>query len=211
MTESSIDQNVLMMPDDLKPLDEADEVVASGNPMLVFEWVRSCRKRIQAGTIAICKALAKMEAEWDDTDKDFLTVAETETGYSRQTINKYTRVWWSLSTYLLRREDIPDEIKRMILGKPIKSLLLIAPNAENIDWNDVAYADTENELREVIGSTRTSAISRLEIRITRDGTLESRIGDGLFEPFGFFNLKSETKAGQKAIIKLINAGQILEV
>ena len=212
---NAIDQGAILREGDIQIIDSVDNAielaVIAGDPRKAFRHLNGLKGMAQASAIAICKLLAKMEKQWSlfqDVNDDFYTFATAETGYSKETVRKYIGLWDAV----FENPDVPDEIKARLMGKPIKGLLLLTASAREgeLDWEQVVSANTEQEIREVIGSTRTSSVNRLVIMLKPDGTLNAKKGEDAYVYFGYLDMQTKDPTCRDAIDRIINSAHIVE-
>lgn len=218
--EGNMDQSVIVSSGDItRMFDEVDSMIERcaimGNPDGALTWVRELRTKRQIDGIVTAKLLWSIKEQWElyrGINDDFMSYAEINTGYSVQTIRKYTELWDVLQEKLLSSPLYSDDIKSSILSKPMKSLLLLTKTAQEdeLDWDAVAEASSHYEIRELIGSNRTSSVNRLVIYLMRDGTLSVQYKDERY-PIGVLRLGTKIEAVDKAISRIIQDANIVEM
>lgn len=181
------DISPLLSKRDVEFLDEVDKVIAQSilqsDPTYAFDFGRTVWKDGHLKGLALAKFLAKMGQQWyqfqvGDTSERFEDAVNSEIGISAQTVRKYSSMWENL----FENDEIPEATKKLLYGKPIKSLLLltaVARDGEPIDWGDVGEASTGNEIRDLVRAVRgeqTSSKSALRIVLDRQGQLKVQKG-----------------------------------
>lgn len=213
---ANIDQDVIVTSTDMELLDAVDEWLMKatliGDPTVALREGRKLRKSMQLRGVALAKLLSKLHKQWwqfelAGINEDFYVLTGIETGLSIQTIKKYKGMWESI----FDNPNIGEDVKVRLMGKPIKSLLLLTKAAEDqeLDWNKVVNANTHNEVREIVNSNRTSSTSRITIYLHKDGTLTA-MQNGTVLPIGFLNVTSTAEIVIKAIQRLIDRAGVAE-
>lgn len=215
---------------DLKVLDTVNEVVGkavmSGNPLVATEFVNELRKDVQVKGLALAKLLWAVQENWHVFERagiadDFVTFMNVQTGVSRQTIVKYARMWKNI----FANPDIEQKFKDELMGKDIKSLLLLTALAsegiEQETMEKIVQATDTEAVREVVREERGEATSsKTALRIyyqMRDGdqfppgTLFIRSGNGKPTIIGTLAHGSGDEDVEKAINRILNATHITEV
>ena len=218
--EGNTDQAVIISNKDIAGMfGEVDSMIERcaimGSPDGALAWVRELRTKRQIEGVVTAKLLWSIKDQWElyhGINEDFMSYAEINTGYSVQTIRKYVELWDVLQEKLLNSPQYSEDIKSSVLSKPMKSLLLLTRAAQDdeINWQEVADASSHYEIREIVGSNRTSAANRLVIYLMRDGTLSVQYQDERY-PLGILRTDSPVEAVQKAVSRIINSAGIVEM
>lgn len=218
---SAHDQPMLLTEAEIDVLASVDRVidqsVAKGDPRLALTFIGDLRRSGHVTGLAMAKCLYELKDRWDtfpvDEDDDFVDVASAETGLGVQTIRKYVGLWEAIFV----NPQVEQKVKEALVGKPISSLVLLAPAAregqlEDEDWEDAARAPDVQAVREIVQrkrGTQTSASSTMVIMLERDGTLKARKGKGHYTPFGYLNLKIEDEVAKEAIERIVNYAHVI--
>jgi len=215
-----MDQSVIISDGEISRMfEEVDSMIERcaimGNPDGALTWVRELRTKRQIDGIVTAKLLWAVREQWQlyrGINDDFASYAEINTGYSVQTIRKYTELWDVLQEKLLSNPAYSEDVKSSILSKPMKSLLLLTKTAQEdeLDWEAVADASSHYEIRELVGSNRTSSVNRLVIYLMRDGTLSVQYKDERY-PIGVLRLGTNIEAVDKAVSRIIQDAGIVEM
>jgi hypothetical protein len=123
-----------------------------------------------------------MEVNWNEfnVEDNFVDTIESEMGLAPQTVRKYKEAWRKI----FANPSISKDVKEKLLGKSVKSLLLLAPAAGEdvpIDWDVVVSSTNDEEIREEVrrvNGEKTSSGSSILISLARDGTLNAQKGKG---------------------------------
>jgi hypothetical protein len=221
---------VRIQSSDLGYFDNVDDIVgrsiAAGDPLIALEYVQGIQRDWFIKGLAVAKLLYRMKQAWDlfraaGVDDDFENVVETTTGYKPATVNKYVNMWESIFV----NDDLPEEIKTKLAGKPIETLLLLTAAAregslEYEDWERVAQSSDAKEVRSIVrerrGDQTSSRSAKLPSLFYRDtgtrarGTLIISV-DGEQKVIGFLQLDSGDKDVEEYINKMINVLHVNEV
>jgi len=214
------------MPDDI--LWRVDDViynaVVAGDPRIATQFSLQLGQGIRMCGIALAKLFWELQDKWntfvqagiDDTYEDFI---ESETAYSSVTVKKYAEMWKAI----FLNPDISDEIKDRLMGKPIKSLLLLTAGARGGDfgedeWLDIIQSSSSAEVRDIVRGVRgsqTSSENAVLIQLDiRTGQLSARKGsNGFFEPFGILALDKvkTSEAVATAVERIVRDARIMEI
>jgi hypothetical protein len=229
MLTNPFDQPLAPMPKDLGMFDEVDQIigksVAAGDPLIALDYGKDLIGSAMMRGLALAKLFYKLRENWglfeaagvDDTLKN---MAYIHTGRSPETVEKYIRMWEAV----FENEDIPDDIKKRLMGRQIGDLLLITAlareGADRKTFEQIANAADSNEIRAIIKTERgerTSAKNAVYITLERRengqtpaGTLIAVNGSKRI-PFGSLDLDIDEKVVQQAITRLIQAAGIKEI
>jgi len=206
---------------DVEFLNEVDRVIAQSilqaDPTYAFDFGRMVWKDGHLKGLALAKFLAKLNQQWyqfgaGDVQERFEDAVTAEIGISAQTVRKYSSMWENL----FENDEIPEETKKLLYGKPIKSLLLltaVARDGELIDWHDVGEASTGNEIRDLVRAVRgeqTSSSSALRIVLDRQGRLKVQKGMGESTVIGTINLELLSDPDlKKAVMRIVDRAGII--
>lgn len=205
---------------DLKMLAEVDTHIASAIENKDIEDViyfgRNLIKGFRIRGVVLAKLLYELQSNWNSfgIDDDYYSVITNDMGVKTVTAVKYSNLW----RVIFVESGASEKIKQALLGKPIKSLLLLPALIEdgNVDWEEIINADTHEELRNLVREKRgvaTSSKTALYIRLdARTGQLFCKQGDSLFTPFGVLNVQaSETDPIiAHAIARIVRDARILQ-
>jgi hypothetical protein len=217
---SNIDQSPHITPADVDVIKLVDNVVEGatimGNPDVAFRMAVDLRKTMQMRGIALAKLLSKVRDNWPlfqagGYEGDFEDAVFVATGIAASTTRKYADTWKAL----FENASIPEESKMQLMGKPIKSLILLtaaAREGEIKDWKEIVNAPDHSSVREVVRRVRgeqTSSASSLMLVLDRTGSLHVRKGDAT-DIIGFINLDraKESELAKTAIDTLCTRANI---
>lgn len=205
-------------------LDEVDGIVASAlerkDPTIATRYGRFLMDRVRMSGVALASLLYRLQSNWNifqeaGVDDDFYSVMEAEMGVAPATAKKYSHMWEAIFV----KANIPDEWRKRLLCKPIKTLLLLPALADegNVDWEEIVYTSDKESVRRIVRRIRgdaTSSKTALIIRMdVRTGQLTAVRGDGIYEPFGMLAVdkgeKNEVVA--HAIRRIVRDAGIQEV
>ena len=221
---SSYDQDIFLVNDNVqRTFDLVDATLDVShdekNPARVFQLMLKLREEAQIKGLAMAKLLSKLEEQWNyyvlegGIDDDFYDRVQVDIGISKQTAQKYIRMWRNV----FENTGIEQSIKDRLARKPIKNLLLLSAAAKDgdiQDWGEVASTSDYQELHTLVRKQRgerTSSKTSIAILLERDGTLKCRKGSTPFKPFGFINLElKDDEVISEAISKLIERTGIVE-
>ncbi len=221
---------VRIQKEDTAYFNQVDDIigraVAAGDPMIALEFVQGVQREGFIKGLAIAKLLYRMKQSWQlfqvaGIDDTFENVIEGTIGYSPATVNKYVRMWESI----FENNAIADELKQVLMGKPIETLLLLTAAArdgslDDDDWEDIAHTsdikEVRSKIREKRGEKTSSRNARLLSLYFRDtgsktrGTLIVTVG-GEQKVVGYLNMDDPDEDVQKSIEKIINTLRVYEV
>jgi hypothetical protein len=219
--------SIVLTDTELRVFDTVDTIieqsVTAGDPVPAMSFASELIRSGQIRGLALAKLFYGIKSRWelfqsagiDDNFEDFTCV---HTGYSNQTVKKYTRMWENI----FENKDIGADIKSKLMGKDIKQLLLLSAVAGEGDVDMGALADTDDEpaLRDKIKEAkgeRTSSSSAIRIFLqVRDsgnfpvGCLFIRKG-GETTVIGSLDVGSGNEDSEKAINRILNAAGVVEV
>lgn len=215
--------DVFLSDGDLLIFNTVDEITAkaieAGDPSIATRLGRSLHRGVRVSGIALCKLLWILRDNWakfqaDGVEDNFYNVAESEIGLAVSTVSKYCDMFESV----FMNPEIPDDVKKRLLSKPVKTLLLLpalAKDAEAVEWEDVAKTTNHQEMRELIKWYRgehTSSETAIHIRLDlQSGQLSARKGTGNYVVFGILNLdKRSDPAVDGAIDRIVRESRISE-
>ena len=223
MLVSGMDVSPMFNQQDFEFLDEVDAViersVLQANPTYAFNFGRLLWKDGHLKGLALAKFLSKMSQHWEqfrlgEVQDRFEDAVSSEIGISPQTVRKYSGMWENL----FENDEIPEDVRKQLFGKPIKSLLLLnaaARDGDGLDWDEVANATTGNEIRDLVREARgdrTSSSSAIRIVLTRDGTLKiKKASDPDYVVIGqlYVELADDSPEVKKALDRIVDRAGIL--
>lgn len=222
MTEN-MDLVVSLVGGDMLIIDEVDRIVeqsvAAGIPDAAFKFARGMRRNMQAQGIAIAKLLWELHEQWHlfeaaGIETPFEIAVQTEVGLAVATTSKYVGMYGAL----FANPSVPDHIKDTLLGKPIKSLLLLTAGAsegafDDEMWNEIARCSSGTEISKVVKEARgahTSSSSRLILMLDRTGTLRAKANERTVD-IGWLNVAEQDEDVKRGIQRLVTSAGILEV
>jgi hypothetical protein len=221
---------VRIQANDMTYFNTVDDVVgrsiAAGDPLIALEYIQGLQRDWLIKGLATAKLLYRMKQAWDlfraaGIDDDFENVVEATTGYKPATVNKYINMWDSI----FENDDLTEEIKTQLAGKPIETLLLLTAAAregslDQSDWDHIAQSsdikDVRSRIREKRGEQTSSRMAKLPSLFYRDtggrvrGTLIITV-DGDQKVVGFLNMDTGDDDVDQYIQKMINSLHIFEV
>ncbi len=220
MTEtSSMELPVLLTDNDLMLLNEVDEYVdrslISGDLRSVLKFGRVIKRNMQISGVAFAKLLTRINDHWDQytsagIEDDFVDVMYSELGSAPATTRKYIAMWRAI----FDNNTIPEDVKKQLLGRPVKSLLVLtaAANEGSVEWQEVLETSTHAEVQQVVRAARgkaTSSSTRITIKLMRTGELVAyRENDRV--PLGYLMRDPSNDINVKAIDRIVNSSGILE-
>lgn len=207
------DREVMNMVDHV-----VDAAIAQGNLTMATSYGTALRRQMQASGLALAKLLYRIKESWElfqaaGVDDEFVDVIYAEMGIAPGTTVKYVALWDSL----FANPQIPAEVKEVLEGKPMRSLILLTAAArdEDFDWEKVVEATTQHEIRDIVRDHRGQQTSsgsaiRLEIDL-RDGKITATKGDETV-PVGVLALKhyKTIPLVASAIDRIISSAGIME-
>lgn len=216
---SNIDLPISFTEQDMALLNMVDEQIerslASGDVRVVLKFGRAIKRDMQVHGIALAKLLAKVEEHWSfytegGVDDEFVDVVYAEMGTPPSTTRKYVNMWKAI----FDNNNIDENVKKQLLGRPIKTLLLLtaAANEGSINWDEILSTSTHTEVQEIVRAARgeaTSSKNRIVITWKRDGTLVARRQEEVVE-IGYLNCDDENEIGVKAIERIVSNSGIME-
>ena len=223
MSENGMDQSLRLTSGDMMIFNEVDKVVEAsliaGDVQRPLMFGRALIRNTLANGAALAKLLTRIQDNWElyvagGADDNFVDTVTATLGLSAQTVLKYTDMWRAL----FDAQNISDEYKEQLLGKPIKSLIRLTAGIKDgsIDLGEavktVSYSEVCQLVRESKGQ-QTSSRSGVMIAIdVRDGNLMARSGDGIWEKFGWLNLELQEKSDvvSKAIDRILRNAEVIQ-
>lgn len=218
------DQAIVLTDVEEKMFELDNRVVARAiktkDPAAIANHIRQLRRQGQVSGLSLAHTLYLWKDAVDkfgyDPD-DFEDMVLSETGLSVQTTRKYVQMWQAI----FNNPQVEAHVVAALRGQPIQNLLLIAPAAkeDGLDeehWERLADAESKSEVRQIIREVRgvrTSGNNALIIRLKRDGILEARRGDGVYESIGYLslNLRGSSEVIDAAISRILRASGIVDV
>lgn len=210
----------LLANDDMKLFklvdDELNRAVASGDIQRLLAMGRRFGQGIRIRGVAFAKLLYGMKDNWEsfNVDDEFEYVATYDMGIPKSTVYKYTQLW----SAVFMNSDISDEVKQLLLDRPMKSLLLLTGLANdselNPDWNEIAMAGSYQDIRDIVRrlrGKRTSSSSAVYIMMDSvTGQLYAKSGDRPREVFGILTLgkQKEFPEVKSAIERIIREARV---
>lgn len=221
-------QSVYLTDKDLQIFTEVDEIlkqaVTVGDPRIATQFGYQLYKGSRLQGVALAKLLHGLQDRWDifevsGIQDDFYSVMLSEIGTAESTTRRYVNMWDSI----FMNPNISDDAKKELLGKPMKTLLLLPGLAHDeiegkvtVDWNRVADMEGQTEVREYVRDIRgiatsssTAVYTQLEVRTGR--MIARRNGE---EPviFGLLNMdKMEDEKVKIAIERIIRGIGMQEI
>lgn len=155
--------------EDMNAFKEIDDIlgraVAMGDPMIALEFGRRLKKGAALKSYALAKLMYRLQEAWNlftasGTNDDFYTMVEDYIGNPPETTKKYVRMWQAV----FENPRIPDDIKKLLLGKPIADTLLLTAGAadgslDNEALQRAALAEDNGALKEIIRQKRGDVTS----------------------------------------------------
>ena len=221
--------NQPITPKDMGMFDEVDKIigqsVAAGDPLIALEYGKDLIGSAMMRGLALAKLFYKLRENWElfkaaGINDSLEDMAFIHTGRSKETVTKYIRMWEAV----FENEDIPDDIKKKLMGRQIGDLLLITALAREGTGRDtleqIANAADSNEIRSIIkdergerNSSKTAVYITLEMREDASnprGALSVVNGKNKIL-FGSLDVDSEERIVQQAIARLVNNSNIREL
>ena len=217
---SSYDQEASIPYDEVeKKMDELMIFPYGGaTPQGTVEKLNQIKSDMQLKGVITAKLMYSLWANWDiaqanwGIEDEFVDYIEAETGYSPHTTRKYVNMWHSI----FNNDAIPEEIRTTLMGKPIKTLLLLpaAASEGQLDdkWEEIIDAPSKNDVQQIIREVRgqaTSSGQAIVIVLERDGTLKAKKGNGHYAAFGYLNPDVPGEAAQAAFNRIITAAGVV--
>ena len=200
MTDEMITRDAFITDGDMEILHRVDEIIAEAledkDPTIISSYGRGITRNVRMVGIALAKLLYLTRKNWDafrlgGIEDDFYSVMEAEGVCDAATARKYADMFEGV----FENPDVPDSVKKLLLGKPMRSLLLLPAAARDgiLDWDEVVDATSVSEVRNVVRRARgevTSSTSALIISLDiRTGQLAVRKGNEFAVPFGIINME----------------------
>ncbi len=200
MTEEIVTRDTFVTDSNMAILRRVDEVVEEAlkdkDPTIISSFGRNITCDVRMIGIALAKLLYLTRKNWNEfrqggVDDDFYSVMEAEGVCDSATARKYADMFESV----FENPNIPDNIKKLLLGKPMRSLLLLPAAAREgiLDWNEIVDATTVSEVRSVVRKARgevTSSANAIIITLDiRTGQLSVRKGNSFPTVFGILNME----------------------
>lgn len=202
-------------------LEQVDEVIAKAiedqEPDYIIQAGLDLRMASQASGLGLAKLLYESRKNWHlfGSDDSFATVAKTQMGVADQTYNKYIWVWEHVINHPYLNEN--QELKKLIMGKPIGGLILLTAAArenqlEESDWEQLGKAPNISAIRDIIARVRGHigpAKNTLRMLLHPDGTWLGKLGGDIYEVVGFVH-RDGSKLSEAIISRLENSGVVIE-
>lgn len=227
---AELDQEIAITDTELKVFDTVDSVVSkaitAGDPLPAFSFAEELVRSGQIRGLALAKLLYEMKRNWHifqaaGLEDNFEDAAFVHTGRAPDTVLKYTRMWENI----FANKDIPEGIKKRLMGRDIKDLLLLTAVVREESMTEdklemLANAPDANTIRELVKKERgerTSASTALRIMLQlRDGgkypvgCLYAKQGNE-FQIIGSLDVDSDDEMVKKSIARIVNSCGIMEV
>jgi hypothetical protein len=221
-------QDVYLTDKDLQIFIEVDEVlkqaVTIGDPRIATQFGYQLYKGSRLQGVALAKLLHGLQDRWDifevsGIQDDFYSVMLSEVGTAESTTRRYVNMWDSI----FMNPNVSDVAKKELLGKPMKTLLLLPGLAHDeiegkvmVDWDKVANMGGQTEVREYVRDLRGMATSSstavyIQIEVRTGRIIACRSGE---EPiiFGLLNMdKAEDEKVKIAIERIIRSTGMQEI
>lgn len=230
MLDNPLTQPVRITDEEMKVFDEVDDIIGKavliGDPLMAFEYGSMLRRQQAVRGLALAKLLYRMRESWDlfkaaGTSDDLPTMAQIHLGVAPETTKKYVNMWESV----FANNEIGDDIKKILMGRPIGDLLLLTAAAREGSLDDsrlleAALAPDRSSLRDIIRDGRgeqTSSGSAIRILLYMVNTKAGNIGSLIAlrgkerVQIGVLFVESDDDLTKKAIESLLNARHIQEV
>lgn len=214
---------------ELRVFDTVDEIIiqaiTAGDPVPAMNFANELIRSSQVRGVALAKLFYGLSEQWNlfqaaGYDDNFVDFTEVHTGYSAQTITKYTRMWKNI----FANPEISENVKKQLMGREIGQLLLLTALAgEGVDedkMEEIANTSDERALKEAIRSERgertSSATSvRIYLQLREEGNLPRgclfvRRGNQT-TIVGSLDVDSGEELVEKAINRIVNGAGISEV
>jgi hypothetical protein len=219
--ETSLDQTMQLQPLEgrIEIYDHVNEVIEAAmrsGPDVALNYGAMLRADGHVRALQLAHLLWELKERWATfpTDDTFEDAVFKRVGYSQQTVDKYIAVWGRI----FAREDIDEERKNELMGKPMNALLAISAaagaNQLNEDqWERIVQAPDVASVKEVVRAVRgeqTSSSAAITITLDRDGYLKAKRGTGHYIPIGYLNLKVEEDFAQEAINRIVRASGVVK-
>jgi len=213
---SSYDQEASIPYDEVK---KAMSVVGTWQrPDQIVTLINDIKREVQIKGVMTARLMHALWENWDwaqeehGIEDEFVDYIEAETGYSPHTTRKYVNMWHSI----FNNDAIPEEIRTTLMGKPIKTLLLLpaAASEGQLDdkWEEIIDAPSKNDVQQIIREVRgtvTSSGQAIVIVLERDGTLKAKKGNGHYAALGYLNPEAPGEAAQAAFNRIITAAGVV--
>ena len=220
--EDNYDEAVTLTSGDMTCIEMVDEIVEksliNGDINKPLMYGKSLKRNMQASGLALAKLLTRMEDNWENykksggVDDEFVDTIHASLGLSVGTITKYTGMWRAV----FDNPDIDPDIKQQLLGKPMRSLILLKAGVEegSINPEDAAKTISTAEMRELVRASRGlvgTANSAILIGLNvRNGELSCKQGAEPWELFGRF-LPDTSPIAAKAIERIVRYTGIMQL
>jgi hypothetical protein len=163
-------ETIVVQQEDMQLFSAIDSYVSRSvlmsDPTILWNFGRSLCKNVQLQGHALAKLLFSLKENWQtyNCEDDIYDVIQAELGIRISTAKKYVTMW----ERVFSNPEIPDNIKQQLLGRNMKTLLLLSATAEEseIDWSEVVNTNTDGEVRELVRKARgeqTSSKTRITI------------------------------------------------
>lgn len=200
--------------------------LATGDPLIAFEFARSMQRDGLLRGLAIAKLLYKMKQNWNlfeiaGVGDTFESIVQTQNGYAPETAEKYIRMWESV----FENDDISDDLKHQLSGRPIGDLLLLTAAAREgslsaSEWDKVAIAPDSHTVRDIVRKARggvtssnTAVIPHIQMRV--EGTFPKGTlfvyENGVPILFGSLDVDTTSEFAKKAIARILNSAHVKEI
>lgn len=230
MLDNALTQPVRITDEEMRVFDEVDDIIGKsvliGDPLMAFEYGSMLRRQQAVRGLALAKLLYRMRESWDlfraaGTSDDLPTMASIHMGVAPETTKKYVNMWESV----FANNDIGDDIKKILMGRPIGDLLLLTAAARDGSLDDsrlleAALAPDRASLREIVREGRgeqTSSSSAIRLVVYMVDTKNGNKGDLVAfrgkdrVVIGTLFVESDDDLTKKAIESLLNARHVQEI
>ncbi len=216
MEINGLDQSLPV--DDTAILNKVDAIIEASiemkNPYHALDFGRDLIQVSQLSGIALAKLFYLLKDIWDgfEIGDDFDTVAYAYVGRSKDTVDRYVRVW-----EMYEHKLIPEEFETEIRQKNIKDQIYIASMSaqgyepDDDEWQEIVDAPDYNsvsaQVRKIKGKKPRK--SALLIFISEDGSLTAE-QKGITQYVGFLNIDESGDIREKAIQRLLRTAGVLQ-
>lgn len=218
MQEAALDQAIVFSEEDTKLIiTDVTRVIEQAllqGPEVAMQAGMRLRQGGQSRALAIAHLLYSLKGHWESfpTDDTFEDAVFKGMGLSRQTVDKYIRVW----ERIFASDTVNDVTKKALLGKPINSLLAVSAAAADgqiseAQWKDVVRAPDTSSVKEIVRQIRgrqTSSKNALVYTYERDGAIKYRRGGGHYKSLGFLPPTKDQDANEALDTLLRRAGVV---
>jgi len=223
---SAMDQALSVSYDEIEiAAQRAHEIAhkALDDPDIAFRYAVSLRKVVHLQGVELAALFFEMRQKFEkygfESEDDFYDTAYERTGYAVETLRKYANMWESV---LGPGSKIPKKTRAQLASLPVRTQLLLTGMARedkitNEQWEKVSKSPDHQTVREFIRKVRgqrTSARNALNIKLSRDGTVNAYQGN--IGPIDLFILvpndrgtKEEKDIRKRGQERVLNASGVL--